>query len=45
MINYSMYIAKQLIKKIFSIVKKLLVERFAELHSDWSKLFLDPRPL
>ena len=42
---YSMYIAKQLIKKCFSTVKKLSVERFAKLHSDLPKLLFGSKAL
>ena len=35
---YLVYIAQQLMKKLFSIVKKLSEKMFAELHSDWPKL-------
>ena len=34
-VTFDVYIVQQLMKKLFSIVKKLSEERFAELHSDW----------
>ena len=40
-----MYIAQQLMKKLFSIVKKLSAERFAELHSDGPKLLFRSQAL
>ena len=32
-------------KKLFSILSRLSAKRFAELHSDWPKLFLGAMPL
>ena len=32
-------------KKLFRIMSKLSANRFAELHSDWPKLFLGQMPL
>ena len=37
--------AQKLMKKRFSIVSELSAKRFAELHSDWQKRLLGPRPL
>ena len=42
---YSMYIAQQLMKKLFSIMKKLSAKRFAELHSDWPILLFGSQAL